>query len=147
VSADSNVVALPSRLPNHGDAHIPAGEYDAALAGYETWQRCHGWAPRVVLVFTIVDGKHFGVAVPGYYRVTRLQGKPRRNGGFAIGSRSRLYRDLARMLGHRPPTDCLPLEDLRAIYTIVVRDAATDRDGHPLGAAAYTVVDWIKGKA
>jgi hypothetical protein len=146
-AANSNVVALPTALPKYGDAHVPAGEYDAALAGFETWQRCHGWAPRVVMVFTIAVGKHYGVAIPGYYRASRLEGKPRRNGGFLIGTRSRLYRDLARMLGRLPPKNMVPVEDLHGLYTIVVRDAENDRDGHPLGAAAYSVVDWVKGKA
>jgi hypothetical protein len=143
----SNVVALARPLPKYGDALVPAGEYDAALAGVETWQRCHGWAPRVVMVFTIAVGKHYGVAVPGYYGVSRLEGRPRRNGGFVLGTRARLYRDLARMLGHLPPKICVPVDDLHGLYTIVVRDAETDQDGRPLGAAAYSVVDWVKGRA
>jgi hypothetical protein len=145
----AEVIALRKRehaLPTYGDAHIPPGEYDAALAGYETWARCHGWAPRVVLVFTIVGAEHFGVAIPGYYRVLRLEGKPRRNGGFLIGTRSDLYRDLGRMLGRRPPTDCIPLQEMRCVYRVVVRDTETDQKGRPLDAIKYSVVDWVVGR-
>ncbi|HEX7082025.1 MAG TPA: hypothetical protein VF329_13520 [Gammaproteobacteria bacterium] len=142
-----NVVALPRRLPRYGEARVEPGEYVARLAGCETWARCHGWTPRCVLVWTITDAEAFGVHVPGYYRVVKLQGGPRRNGRFVIGSRSRLYRDLARMLNRRPPTDRIPLEEVTGLYSIVVRDVTTDRDSHPIGAAAYSVVDWVRGPA
>ena len=148
MSATEKVVALPSRLPKYGDAHVPAGEYAAGLAGCETWQRCHGWAPRLVLVFTIMDGNHFGVAIPGFYRVARLTGSPRRNGQFVIGTKSRLYRDLARMLGRKPPTTSVPVEELeRTVYSVIVRDVTTDSDEHPLAGARYSVVDWVRGRA
>lgn len=147
--ADNVVVRLPARLPKYGDELVPAGEYGAVLVGSETWARCHGWAPRVVLVFVIADAGHMGVAIPGYYRVSRLDGKPRRNGRFVIGgsTRPRLYRDLARMLGRRPekPLTQIPGEVFGRAYRIVVRDVEIDQDKHPLGAAAYSIVDWVKG--
>jgi hypothetical protein len=148
MSAESNVVSLPKRLPTYGDAHVLAGEYDAVLSGVETWARCHGWAPRCVLVFTIADADHLGVSIPGYYRVLRLFGKPRRNGQFKIGARSRLHRDLTRMIGYRSqPLDRVPVECMNKLYRIVVRDVTKDQDEHPLGAGIYSVLDWVKGEA
>lgn len=142
-----NVVSLPRRLPQYGEARITPGEYVAKLAGSETWSRCHKWAPRCVLVWTITDAEHFGIAIPAYYRVNKLHGGPRRNGRFQIGSKSRLYRDLARMLNRLPPTDRIPLDELQGLYTVVVRDVTIDSDSRPLSAAAYSVVDWVRGQA
>lgn len=143
----SNVTELPRRLPQYGDAHVPPGEYAARFVGCETWARIHGWAPRVVLVFALVDPGYVGTIVPGFYRVVRLHGKPRRNGRFAIGSRSRLWRDLTRMLDRRAPTDRVPVEALTdRLYSIMLRDVETDCDEHPLGTGKYSAVDWIKGR-
>ncbi len=143
----ATVVTLPRRLPRYGEARIPPGEYVAALAGCETWSRCHQWAPRCVLVWTITDGEHFGVAIPAFYRVAKLQGGPRRNGRFQIGTKSRLYRDLARMLNRLPPTDRIPLDELSGLFNVVVRDVTTDQENRPLSAAVYSVVDWVRGRA
>jgi hypothetical protein len=137
---------MPAKLPRYGDAFVPAGEYSAILVGYETWARYHGWTPRVVLVFTLVDAGFLGVSIPGYYKALRRVGKPRRNGHYLIGTRSRLYRDLARMLGRRPPLDHVPEEALDRAYRVVVRDVVNDLKLHPLGAAKYSVIDWVIGR-
>jgi hypothetical protein len=144
LAVTATVIKLPQRV-RYAETLIAAGDYDAILVSAETWARCHGWAPRVVLLFTISDAGNVGVTVAGYYRVGRLEGKPRRNGRFMIGSRSRLYRDLARMLGRRPPTDRVPHDVVGKLYRVTVRVTSTDRDGHPLGAAAYSVIDWVQG--
>ena len=142
--ADS-VVSLPRRLPKYGEAHVPAGEYEAVLAGYETWSRFKGWPPRVVMVWRLVEPA--GVVIPGYYRVTKLHGGPRRNGRFEIGRKSRLYRDLARMLNTNPPTDRIPLDEIHGVYSIVVRDVTQDSENRPLATAVYSVVDWVRGRS
>jgi hypothetical protein len=100
------------------------------------------------MVWSIVTMGYVGVAIPAYYRVARLDGRPRRNGRFLVGTRSRLYRDLARMLMRRPPRDGVPLDELvERLYCVVVRDVETDRDDHPIGGAVYSVIDWIQGPA
>ncbi len=138
--------AHPRRLPAYGDAHIPPGEYNAYVVGVETWAHCRNWEPRVVVLWAIADAGFMGTVVPAYYRVLSLSGRPRRNGRFKVGTKSRLYRELARMLNRRPPVDHVPIDEVTdRLYRIVVRDAKHDMEQRPLGCAIYSVVEWVKG--
>jgi hypothetical protein len=145
MNANSNVVALPTALPTYGDAHIPPGEYDARVVGYETWARCRGWEPRVVIVWSIVTMGYVGVVIPSFYRVLALSGRARRDGMFRVGTRSRLYRDLGRMMFRRPPTNFIPEEVKQRLYRVAVRDVDVDQYQHDLGAVRYSVVDYVIG--
>ncbi len=142
----TNVVALPKRLPRYGDEHIAAGKHEAAFLGYETWAR-RRWDPRVVMLWQIMTMGSFGVVIPGYYRALSITGRPRRNGRFRVGTRSRLYRDLARMMDRRPAVDFIPVDDLVTnTYNIVVRDVTTGQDKHDLGVGVYSVIEWVEGR-
>jgi hypothetical protein len=142
-----NVITLPATLPKYGDAHIPASQYDAHVVGYETWARFRGWSPRVVVVWSIVTMGYVGTIVPAYYAVTSISGRPRREGMFKIGTRSRLYRDMGRMMFRRPPLEYIPLDDVVGnLYVVHVRDVDVDQFQHDLGAVRYSVVDHVVGR-
>jgi len=146
----SNVIELPRRgpLPPYGDAHISPGTYQACFIGYETWARCRGWDPRVVAVWRITEmGQYFDTVIPTYYRVLSISGKPRRNGRFRIGTRSRLFRDMGRMMYRRPPIDHIPDVLSNYLYVVNVRDVERDQYQHRLGSTKYSVVEHVSGRA
>lgn len=88
---------------------IPKGTYSACLIDASTKVFFFGRSPKVVLTFRILDmGPYFGKLVRGFYAVKRIKGKPRRNGTFEVGPRSRLLRDLSKLIDSRPPTDHVP---------------------------------------
>ena len=88
---------------------IPKGTYSACLIDASTKVFFFGRSPKVVLTFRILDmGSYFGKEVRGFYAVKRIKGKPRRNGTFEVGPRSRLLRDLSKLIDSRPPTDHVP---------------------------------------
>jgi hypothetical protein len=89
---------------------------------------------------------HVGTVIPAYYAVKSISGRARREGMFKIGTRSRLYRDLGRMM-FRPPLEYIPLDDvLNKLYAVHVRDVVQDQFQHDLGAVRYSVVDHVIGR-
>ncbi len=145
---ETNVVALPRRLRS-ADALIEPGRYEARLIDSETAVFFFGKSPRVILWFQICSmGPAFEQVVPAYY-AARITGKPRRRGGFRIGMKSRLARDLAAMLGRRPPLELVPLEDLvNVMLTVEVVTVAKDSTQHAIPEGArYSKVERVLGKA
>jgi hypothetical protein len=146
-ATDSNVVAL-SRRYRYADALIEPGTYDAKLVDAETALFFFGRAPapRVVLWFQICTiGDAFEAVLPAYYAVRSIKGKPRRRGRFAIGFKSHLARDLAAMLGRRPPLELVPIEDI-AVRLLSVKVGTVERDRGQLqipAGARYSVVQRV----
>ena len=88
---------------------IPAGKYSACIIDASTKLFFFGRSPKVVLTFRILDpGPYFEKLVRRFYAVKRIIGKPRRNGTFEAGPRSRLLRDISKLIDSRPPTDHIP---------------------------------------
>ena len=51
------------------------------------------------------------------------------------------------MMDRRPAVDFIPVDDLVTnTYNIVVRDVTTGQDQHALGAAVYSIVEWVEGR-
>ena len=125
----NNVVTLPKAPAQAGQAgygdefDIPKGRYSACLIDASTKVFYFGRSPKVVLTFRILDmGPYFGKQVRRFYAVKRIKGKPRRNGTFEAGPRSRLLRDLSKLIDSRPPTDHVPESIIdAAIFEIEVR--------------------------
>ncbi len=124
---------------------IPKGNYSACLIDASTKLFFFGRSPKVVLTFRILDmGPYFGKKVRGFYAVKRIKGKPRRNGTFAAGPRSRLLRDLSKLMNSRPPTDHVPESIIdAAIIEIEVRLVDTVSGEKLTESMQYAVVDRI----
>ena len=69
-------IFLPDTRPR-----VPDGVYHFKLVSYETSYMFD--SPRLILTLTIIDhGEYHGIALPRYYNVLRLKGKPRKYGMF-----------------------------------------------------------------
>ncbi len=124
---------------------IPKGNYSACLIDASTRLFYFGRSPKVVLTFRILDmGPYFGKQVRGFYAVKRIKGKPRRNGTFEAGPRSRLLRDISKLIDSRPPTDHVPERIIEAaIFEIEVRLVDTVSGEKLTESMQYAVVDRI----
>lgn len=133
-------------LGGYGDEYeVPPGIYSACIIEARTALYCFGRAPKVDVYFRLLDpGPCFEKIVRCHYAVRELKGKPRKNGHFRVGPRSKLARHLSNALNSRPPLDHVPMTELeRAILEIEVR-LVTEVDRRPLALAAhYAVVDRI----
>jgi hypothetical protein len=105
---------------------IPDAEYSAVLVYHETSFIFR--TPKVYLWFRIIDpGPLFEVMVFRAYRVKRITGKPKRNGGFKLGRGSDLFMDLVRLLGIKSRPDRISPRELRnRIWRIRTRTVKTD---------------------
>jgi hypothetical protein len=124
---------------------IPKGTYSACLIDASTKLFFFGRSPKVVLTFRILDlGPYFEKLVRGFYAVKRIKGKPRSNGTFEAGPRSRLLRDISKLIDSRPPTDHVPERIIEAaIFEIEVRLVDTVSGEKLTESMQYAVVDRI----
>ncbi len=124
---------------------IPKGNYSACLIDASTKLFYFGRSPKVVLTFRILDlGPYFEKLVRGFYAVKRIKGKPRSNGTFEAGPRSRLLRDISKLIDSRPPTDHVPERIIEAaIFEIEVRLVDTVSGEKLTESMQYAVVDRI----
>jgi hypothetical protein len=139
---ENNVVRLPRRVV-YADALIEPGRYEARAVDFETRLYFRGKAPRGVLWFQITTfGPAFESVIPAFYALRSVTGKPRRRGKFTIGFKSRLARDLAAMLGRRPPLDIVPFEDIEnALFAVDVVTVERDIEQQELPEGSrYSVV-------
>ena len=73
---EDKYIVLPDERPL-----VPDGRYHFKLVYHETAYMFS--SPRVTFLMTILDcGEFNGIALPRYYNVDRLVGKPRKNGRF-----------------------------------------------------------------
>jgi len=140
-----NVREVPA-VDGYGDEFdIPKGNYSACIVDASTKLFYFGRSPKVVLTFRILDqGPYFEKLVRGFYAVKRIKGKARRNGEFEVGPRSRLLRDISKLIDSRPPTDHIPERIIEAaVFEIAVR-RVEKADGNDLSESMkYAVVDRI----
>jgi len=147
-------VSLPAGHANedltvHGEefALIQPGEYTVQYCRHDT--AVVFGVPKVFVRFKIVDiGKHLGMELVRPFRARELKGKPRRNGGFALGRRSELFLVLCRLYEQakiRP--DRVSLRDLKNV-TLRVKVRTVDKDyrQRPLPEMVkYSVIGEILG--
>ncbi len=148
----SNVVAYRSNVreapavDGYGDEFdIPKGSYSACIVDASTKLFYFGRSPKVVLTFRILDhGPYFEKLVRGFYAVKKIKGKPRRNGTFVAGPRSRLLRDISKLIDSRPPTDHIPASVIQAaVFEIEVRRVERAAGEELAESMQYAVVDRI----
>lgn len=79
---------------------IEPGMYDLSFRYYETVKLFGGKVSKLVIWFQIItQGKAFGIVMPRYYNVTKINGKPRRWGDFKIGRNSSFLREYVAVFG------------------------------------------------
>ena len=130
----------------YGDEYdVPPGRYTACVESAQTAILFGGRAQKVILTYRILDyGPCFEKRVRGYYAVRHIVGKPRRNGRYSIGPRSRLIRDTAHMIDGRPPTDHFPIEKASKTIVEIELRIVTTADGKDLASSMqYVVVDHV----
>jgi len=72
---------------------IPEGTYDIGYQNFST-SLMLGKNPKLVINFQIMNfGDQFGQIIPKYYGVKKLVGKPKKNGGFMVGRKSKFLRE------------------------------------------------------
>lgn len=129
----------------HKHPLVPEGEYLAAFLYHET--AITFTVPKVYLHFRLVSfGPHFETPLIAAFNARGIVGRPRKNGRFKLGRRSRLYLTMCHLLegrGVRP--DRISLRPLRRLLLKVsVRTVTTDYRQRPLPAIErYSVIDDI----
>jgi hypothetical protein len=97
VEADDNAcVVEDDRYPL-----LPPGRYRVL---FDHWQTImlFARAPKLALWFVISEpGEAFGKRIAKFYNVSRVVGRPGRNGRFRVGKRSHLVKDFYRLLPDR----------------------------------------------
>ena len=144
----TNVTALPLQQSSSGaysdEFDIPAGEYEACVVNAATELFYFGRSPKVVLTFRILEqGRYYEKLVRGFYAVKSISGKPRRDGRFKVGPKSRLIRDVAKLLTFRPPTDRVPEEVKNCTCRIAVRRVEKVGKDKLAESMQYAVVDSV----
>ncbi len=125
---------------------VPDGEYVARFLLHETAVVFR--TPKVFLHFELVDfGRYFKTQLWQAYRVRRLIGTPGKGGRFALGRRSELFLDLARLYDKSIRPDRISLSSLKDVLLRVrTRTVTTDYKQRPLPEHLhYSVIDSIMG--
>jgi hypothetical protein len=108
-------------------AVIPDDQYEVRFLHHETSNRAFGGANKVYLHFSVVEpGSYFGTHLIGCYNVRNLLSKPKKNGKFALGKRSKLLLELLR-LHPDVSIDAISLKPLTRL-TIMVRTRTVTKD-------------------
>lgn len=122
----SEAIEMPP-LPDDSymPALIPAGKYQAKYRRHET-AYIFG-KPKVFIHFAIHGGDYEGAKLYGAYPVTKLRGKPQKNGGIKLTHSKRLYRQFVCLSGQRERPDRVSLQRLRdCLLLISVRTVMKD---------------------
>jgi hypothetical protein len=91
-------------------ALVSPGVYNLIFLHHETMVLSRK-SLKLALWFRIVTmGEHYGAKLPRYYNVARIEGKPRRGGGFRVGWSSAFTREYAALFNSLPArTDRIPM--------------------------------------
>ena len=77
------------------------GYHDLVLEGFETALMFQGKAPKLIMYFKIVSmGKDFEKVLPRYYNVSRVIGKPQKEGRFIVGKKGDFLREYLTLFRH-----------------------------------------------
>lgn len=119
---------------------IPPGKYLVRYLRHET--AVMFTSPKVFLHFRIVDGPYSGIPLYAAFRVRGLRGRPRKNGQFALGRSSELFRQYVRLTGTRARPDRIALSHLaNCVVRVSVRTVERDFRQRALPEACqYSVI-------
>ncbi|NND82509.1 MAG: hypothetical protein HKN50_08790 [Gammaproteobacteria bacterium] len=143
----ARIHSLDEYIPEDDLILIPPGEYELSYQYHVTWLYM-GRIPKVVVAFRIASlGEHFGKPIFAYYNVGKISGKPRKNGQFSVGWRSRFMWDYAMCFGKPIRKDRIPMVRFRE--HIVIGKLRTVTSNHEQKkypeSLQYSVVDELTG--
>lgn len=122
---------------------VPEGQYQAYLLYWETaLVRQFGNTPKVFLHFRLLFGEYAGTPLRACYRVRRINGKPKKWGGFKLARGSELLRQMAQLgaVRRRDRPSLRPLLDTS--LKVQVRTVTCNGRGKPLPEVLqYSIVD------
>ena len=126
---------------------LPDGKYDAAYSHHETWKYL-GKAPKVTFWFKVVTlGEYFGTLLPRHFNVSRIIGKPARNGRFKAGRSSDFLLEYCSLFPRKiSRLDRIPLSLLEnEVIIISTRTVTNNREQRKLpDVLQYSVIDhWL----
>lgn len=139
-----------AELDGDRPALIEPGEYELRFDHYETLI-LFGRAQKLVLWFTVVTmGPYFDtVRLPRFYNVTRIIGRPGRNGRFKVGFRSEFLREFCTLFPVKLPArlDRIPMSLYsNAIIVGRVRTVTKDREQRDIPEPLkYSVIEELTG--
>lgn len=142
-SDDSGTAAIEGERP----ALVPPGLYDVAFNHYET-AVMFGRAAKLVLQFRIVTmGDHFESKLNRFYNITRLIGRPAREGRFKVGYHSDFLREYATLFGVPARLDRIPMSNFgKHIFIAKVRTVDKGSQQRKIPEALhYSVISELKG--
>jgi hypothetical protein len=119
--------------------------YDLRYRSYET-AKMFGRAQKLILMFTIAEpGDDFDKPLPRYFNITRLIGKPQKNGAFKVGFNSDFLREYAKLFGVPTRLDRIPMSNFDGCFVRAkVRTVATGNAQQEIPKALqYSVVSEI----
>ena len=144
---NAEIHSLSDYIPDDDLILVPDGEYELSYQHYKTWLY-QGRYPKVVVAFRIFDlGEHNDKPVMAYYNA-KIKGKPRKNGQFTAGWRSRLMWDYAQCFGKPARKDRITMSRFKHHLVKAQVRTVTHNSGqkkYPSGLE-YSVVDELLGR-
>ncbi len=126
---------------------VPEGQYELSYKHHATWLYM-GRFPKVAITFRIMDlGDHYEKPVLAYYNPSKIMGKPRKNGQFSAGWRSRFMWDYSMCFGKPPRKDRIVMDKFKESFVIGKVRTVThnhNQKKYPDGLQ-YSVVDELVG--
>ncbi len=125
---------------------IPDGEYTAAYLKHETWIY-KGKQPKLTITFAIQDfGEFYLKSICAHYNLSRLKGKPRRNGHFTTGWSSDFMFDYSNVFEAPTRKDRISMCRFRNVFVkVTTRTVTKNRDQREYPESLrYSVVDRMK---
>jgi hypothetical protein len=126
---------------------VPQGEYILSYQHHTTWFFM-GRFPKVVVTYRIFDmGEQNDKPILAYYNPKKIIGKPRKNGHFTAGWRSRFMWDYANCFGKPARQDRIPMCRFKDNLVVAkIRTVTHNRDQrkYPEGLE-YSVVSELLG--
>jgi len=127
---------------------IPEGEYQLSYQYHETWVWM-GKAPKLSITFRIFDmGEHNNKPILAHYNLSKIIGKPRKNGHFSAGWRSNLMWEYVQCFGKPPRKDRISMCPFKE--HLVIGKIRTVTKNHKQKkyheALRYSVIDELLGK-
>ena len=139
---------LSDYIPDDDLVKIPDGEYQVSYRHHATWLYM-GRFPKIVVTFRIADlGEHFDKPILAYYNPSKIVGKPRKNGHFHAGWRSRFMWDYTACFGKPIRKDRISMCRFKEhLVRAKVRTVTHNRDQkqYPEGLE-YSIVSELLGK-
>lgn len=125
---------------------IPEGTYRLSYQYHRTWFY-QGKFQKLIVMFRVMDfGDYFEAPLAAYYNVS-IKGKPKHNGTFKAGWRSRFMFDYATCFGKPVRKDRIPMTDFKKNLVLgkvrTVEKNYQQRD-YP-DTLKYSVVDSLLG--